>query len=159
MPNRMVLTARNMFTLRRRAVELEGRFFDLIAAPFSSGLSRHRTERATGRLAPAGIASAHLIEGRYDESRVWAERAIRDQPLFGPVLRVAAASFALTGRLDEAHGEAGPPQAFNRPRQSIGPEPRLVCFVKLAAGRREFVQGHELACQARHRHGRSTSES
>ena len=103
MPNRMVLTARNMFTLRRRAVELEGRFFDLIAAPFSSGLSRHRTERATGRLAPAGIASAHLIEGRYDESHVWAERAIRDQPLFGPVLRVAAASFALTGRLDEAH--------------------------------------------------------
>jgi hypothetical protein len=50
----------------------------------------------------AGVASAHLIAGRYDESRVWAERAVRDQPLFGPVLRVAAASFALTGRLDEA---------------------------------------------------------
>jgi len=50
----------------------------------------------------AGMASAHLIAGRYDEARVWAERGVRDQPLFGPVLRVAAASFALTGRLDEA---------------------------------------------------------
>ena len=52
----------------------------------------------------AGMASAHLIAGRYEEARAWAERAVRDQPLFGwgGVLRVAAASFALTGRLDEA---------------------------------------------------------
>jgi hypothetical protein len=42
-----------MFTFRRRAVELEGRFFDLIAAPFSSGLSRHRAELAAAHLAPA----------------------------------------------------------------------------------------------------------
>jgi TolB-like protein/Tfp pilus assembly protein PilF len=50
----------------------------------------------------AGMASAHLIAGRYDQASVWAERGVRDQPLFGPVLRVAAASFALTGRLDDA---------------------------------------------------------
>jgi TolB-like protein len=50
----------------------------------------------------AGMASAHLIAGRYDDARIWAERGVRDQPLFGPVLRVAAASFAHTDRLDEA---------------------------------------------------------
>ena len=50
----------------------------------------------------AGMASAHLIADRYDEARVWAGRAIRDQPQFGPALRVAVASFALTGRMPEA---------------------------------------------------------
>ena len=50
----------------------------------------------------AGMASAHLIAGRYDDARIWAERGVRDQPLFGPVLRVAAASFAHTDRLDDA---------------------------------------------------------
>ncbi len=50
----------------------------------------------------AGMASAHLIAGRYEEARVWAEPAIRDQPLFGPALRVAVASLALTGRTQEA---------------------------------------------------------
>ena len=28
--------------------------------------------------AQAGMASAHLIAGRYDEARVWAERGARD---------------------------------------------------------------------------------
>jgi TolB-like protein/Tfp pilus assembly protein PilF len=50
----------------------------------------------------AGMASAHLIAGRYDDARIWAERGVRDQPLFGPVLRVAAASFAHTDRMDDA---------------------------------------------------------
>jgi tetratricopeptide (TPR) repeat protein len=50
----------------------------------------------------AGMASAHLIAGRYDEARVWVERGVTNQALFGPMLRVAAATFALTGRLDDA---------------------------------------------------------
>ena len=50
----------------------------------------------------AGTASAHLIAGRYEEARTWAEAAIHDQPLFGPALRVAVASLALTGRPQEA---------------------------------------------------------
>ncbi|MGG5823840.1 winged helix-turn-helix domain-containing tetratricopeptide repeat protein [Falsiroseomonas sp. HW251] len=50
----------------------------------------------------AGIASAHLIADRYDDARVWAERALRAQPTYGPGLRVAAASLALTGRIGAA---------------------------------------------------------
>jgi TolB-like protein/Tfp pilus assembly protein PilF len=55
----------------------------------------------------AGTATAHLIAGRYEEARVWAESAIRGQPVFGPALRVAVASLALTGRLQEAHTALG----------------------------------------------------
>jgi TolB-like protein len=50
----------------------------------------------------AGTASAHFIAGRYEEARMWGERAIRSQRRFGPALRVAAASYALAGRADEA---------------------------------------------------------
>jgi TolB-like protein len=50
----------------------------------------------------AGAASAHFIAGRYDEALSWAEKALADQPAFGPTLRVAAASYALAGRPTEA---------------------------------------------------------
>lgn len=50
----------------------------------------------------AGTATAHLIAGRYEEARAWASRSIRSQPRFGPGLRVAAASFALSGRAGDA---------------------------------------------------------
>jgi len=50
----------------------------------------------------AGTASAHFIAGRYEEACVWGERALRDQPIFSPALRIAVASHALIGRLEQA---------------------------------------------------------
>jgi tetratricopeptide (TPR) repeat protein len=52
----------------------------------------------------AGTASAHFVAGRYEEARVWGERAVRGQPSRGPALRVAAASLALTDRPEAARG-------------------------------------------------------
>lgn len=50
----------------------------------------------------AGIAAAHLVAGRDEEARLWAERALRSEPTSGPSLRVAVASLALTGRGEAA---------------------------------------------------------
>jgi len=47
-------------------------------------------------------ALAHFLAGRYDEACRWAERSYREQPYFMSNLRMAAASNALLGRLDEA---------------------------------------------------------
>jgi adenylate cyclase len=48
----------------------------------------------------AGIA--HLLAGQYDEAWPVAERASRERPNFLSAIRVAAASNAMAGRLDEA---------------------------------------------------------
>jgi TolB-like protein len=50
----------------------------------------------------AGTAFAHLVAGRYDEALSWAEKALWEQTNFATTLRVAAASYALAGRLVEA---------------------------------------------------------
>jgi TolB-like protein len=50
----------------------------------------------------AGTASAHFIAGRDDDALSWAEKALADQPAFGPALRVAAASYALVGQPEQA---------------------------------------------------------
>jgi tetratricopeptide (TPR) repeat protein len=47
-------------------------------------------------------ALAHFFAGRYDEAWPLAERACREQPHFIGAARVAAASYALAGRPDEA---------------------------------------------------------
>jgi tetratricopeptide (TPR) repeat protein len=47
-------------------------------------------------------AFAHFQEGRYDEASRLAERACREQPSYVTAIRVAAASNAAAGRLDEA---------------------------------------------------------
>src|SRR5262249_9796574 len=49
-------------------------------------------------------ALAHFLAGRYDEAWPLAERVSRERPNFLACLRVAAASNALAGRLDEARG-------------------------------------------------------
>jgi len=51
----------------------------------------------------AGIAQAYLIAERYEEAVVWAERAIHEQPSWGPTLRYLAAAYALSGRIADAH--------------------------------------------------------
>jgi tetratricopeptide (TPR) repeat protein len=50
-----------------------------------------------------GIAFAHFFAGHYDDASSWAEKALREKPEYHNALRVAAASYALAGRLDEAH--------------------------------------------------------
>src|SRR5262245_53868286 len=50
-----------------------------------------------------GIAFAHFFAGRYDDASSWAEKALREKPEYHNALRVAAASNALAGRMDEAH--------------------------------------------------------
>lgn len=47
-------------------------------------------------------ALAHFIAGRYEEASSWAEKAIQQGSLFLPAFRIAAASRALAGRLEEA---------------------------------------------------------
>jgi TolB-like protein len=47
-------------------------------------------------------ALAHFIAGRYDEASSWAEKAIRQGTNFLPAFRIAAASRALAGHLEEA---------------------------------------------------------
>jgi TolB-like protein/DNA-binding SARP family transcriptional activator len=47
-------------------------------------------------------AHAHFFAGRYDEAASWAAMALREWPDFQTALRIAAASNALAGRLEEA---------------------------------------------------------
>ncbi len=49
-----------------------------------------------------GVAMAHLMAKRFDDARIWAERAFRDVPIFPLSAAVISASCALSGRLDEA---------------------------------------------------------
>ena len=50
----------------------------------------------------AAVAFAHFVAGRYDESSVWAERALQEKSNYLPALRDLAASKALAGRDGEA---------------------------------------------------------
>jgi len=49
----------------------------------------------------AGMAMAHMFEGRLDAAASWAEKAFRDLPSFLLVAAIVAASHALTGRTEE----------------------------------------------------------
>jgi TolB-like protein/tetratricopeptide (TPR) repeat protein len=48
------------------------------------------------------MAYANFFLGRYEEATVWAEKAMRENPNFLPVLTIVAASNAFAGRPDEA---------------------------------------------------------
>jgi tetratricopeptide (TPR) repeat protein len=48
------------------------------------------------------IGFAHFIAGRYNEAAAWAEKALREQPNFAGSARVAAASNAFLGRMEQA---------------------------------------------------------
>jgi adenylate cyclase len=49
-----------------------------------------------------GTALAHVLAGRFDEATSWAERAFREESKYHPAAIVAAASYALAGRTEEA---------------------------------------------------------
>jgi TolB-like protein/class 3 adenylate cyclase len=53
-------------------------------------------------VAHLGLAAAHLFDGRYDEASSWAEKALRQRPNSAGAARVAAASHAFAGRLEQA---------------------------------------------------------
>jgi TolB-like protein len=71
-----------------------------------------------------GIAAAHFLAFRYDESSSWAERAILEHSNYLPALRMAAASHALAGRLETAQ------QAMARMRQ-VDPMLRVSTLTEL----------------------------
>jgi adenylate cyclase len=48
------------------------------------------------------LAHAYFFAGRFGESASWAQKALRQQPEALPILRIAAASLALSGRPGEA---------------------------------------------------------
>lgn len=52
--------------------------------------------------AQTGCAHANFFAGRYDEASSWAQKALREQPNFMATNRIAAASNAVAGRLEEA---------------------------------------------------------
>jgi TolB-like protein/tetratricopeptide (TPR) repeat protein len=53
-------------------------------------------------LAYTQMAAGHFWAGRYDEASSWAEKGLREQANWAGAARVAAASYALAGRLDQA---------------------------------------------------------
>ena len=59
----------------------------------------------------AGTAFAHFLAGRYDEASSWAQKALWDRPNYLTALRLAAASSALAGHLEDAR------QAIERLRE------------------------------------------
>jgi tetratricopeptide (TPR) repeat protein len=50
----------------------------------------------------SGVAHAHFFAGHYGEAARWATLALNDNPNFQPALRIAAASNAMAGRLEQA---------------------------------------------------------
>jgi tetratricopeptide (TPR) repeat protein len=53
-------------------------------------------------LAQGAMGLAHFAAGRYSEERLWAQRAVREQPNFAPAIRIYAASCALSGQQEDA---------------------------------------------------------
>ena len=51
------------------------------------------------------IAFAHFLAGRYDEASSWAEMALRENPTLNSASRIAAATNAVAGRLEQAQNE------------------------------------------------------
>jgi len=49
-----------------------------------------------------GVAAAHFLAGRYEQSSSYAHTALQQHPNYLPLLRVAAASHALAGKMTEA---------------------------------------------------------
>ena len=69
----------------------------------------------------AGLACAHLLAGRYNDSSLWAEKALQRRPNLLVAIRESAASNALAGRLLEA-------QAAMAQLRQFDPELRISNF-------------------------------
>jgi TolB-like protein/DNA-binding winged helix-turn-helix (wHTH) protein/Flp pilus assembly protein TadD len=67
----------------------------------------HRADRLSPRdprgwLIATGLGLAHFYEGRFDEAKSWAEKALSHNPRFAIALRCLAASLAKLGQREEA---------------------------------------------------------
>src|SRR5262249_26282944 len=77
--------------------------------------------------AQVGTAHAHYFAGRYDEASSWARAALRDLPDLVPALRIAAASEACAGRLDDAERamarmrQIDPTRTISNLKDALGP--------------------------------------
>jgi adenylate cyclase len=74
----------------------------------------------------AGMGSAHLFLGRYDEAVSWARKASQEQPNWATALRVAAIAYALADRSIEAR------EAMTRMRE-LDPALRLGNLERVAS--------------------------
>jgi TolB-like protein/class 3 adenylate cyclase len=54
-----------------------------------------------------GVAAAHFLAGRYEVAAEWAEKALRELQRYPPAIRVAAASYALSGQIGKAQTYVG----------------------------------------------------
>src|SRR5262249_19526898 len=92
--------------------------------------------------AQIGTAHAHFFAGRYDEASSWAKLPLRELPDLVPALRIAAASDALAGRIDDAQKNLArmrqfdPTRVISNLRDVLGPySPKE--FAKYAEGMRK----------------------
>jgi tetratricopeptide (TPR) repeat protein len=54
-----------------------------------------------------GVAAAYFLAGRYEIAAQWAEKALHELPRYPPAIRIAAASYALSGQIDRAQTYVG----------------------------------------------------
>src|SRR5260370_25792722 len=59
-----------------------------------------------GYLFTFGLALAHFVAGRYEETVKWIDRTLGEQPRLASAVRIKAAACALLGHLEEAKGWA-----------------------------------------------------
>lgn len=77
----------------------------------------------------AATAHAHFFSGRHAEASSWAEKALREHPASHPGLRIAAASNAAAGEIEEANKavallrELDPTLRVSNFKDSLGPYP------------------------------------
>jgi adenylate cyclase len=90
----------------------------------------------------SGMAHAHFYAGRYDEAASWAAMVLREIPDFRDGFRIAAASNALAGRLEQAHKDIqrllqlDPTLRVSNFRETLGPYRRAEDIARLEDGMR-----------------------
>src|SRR6478752_5895519 len=90
-----------------------------------------------------GTAHAYFFLGRYDEAASWAAMALQDNADHQPGLRIAAASNAMAGRLDEAHKavarlrQLNPALRVSNLKDVVGPFRRAEDLARYGEGLRE----------------------
>jgi TolB-like protein/Tfp pilus assembly protein PilF len=88
------------------------------------------------------IAHAHFFAGRYDEAASWAAMTLREWPEYQTALRIAAASYALAGRPEEARSvrerlqKLDPRLRVSNLRDELGPYNRSQDIARYAEGLR-----------------------
>jgi tetratricopeptide (TPR) repeat protein len=91
----------------------------------------------------AGTAHAHFFLGRYNEAASWAATALQDNPDSQPGLRIAAASNAMAGRLEQAHKamarlrQLNPTLRVSTLKDVLGPYRRAEDLSRLEEGLRQ----------------------